>query len=134
MGSGNKFVVLATVIIVAFVLQIVLIGADRHETPGTTAVNFSKAYFKLDADMDDLLCAEMKEDEAVDVVGDYLFRVAEEARAEGFDTKACEEPQETYAEETAQDRYADDVQGQTDLQRLPELRNEETDDRRFCFA
>ena len=40
MGSGNKFVVLATVIIVAFVLQIVLIGADRHETPGTAAVNF----------------------------------------------------------------------------------------------
>ena len=86
MGSGNKFVVLATVIIVAFVLQIVLIGADRHETPGTAAANFSKAYFKLDADMGDLLCAVMKEDEAVDVVGDYLFRVAEEARAEGFDT------------------------------------------------
>ena len=86
MGSGSKFVVLATVIIVAFVLQIVLIGADRHETPGTAAVNFSKAYFKLDADIADLLCAEMKEDEDVDVVGDYLFRVAEEARAEGFDT------------------------------------------------
>jgi len=84
MGSGSKYVVLATVIIVAFVLQIVLIGADRHETPGTAAVNFSKAYFKLDADIADLLCAELKEDE--DVVGDYLFRVAEEARAEGFDT------------------------------------------------
>jgi len=84
MGSGSKFVVLATVIIVAFVLQIVLIGADRHETPGTAAVNFSKAYFKLDADIADLLCAELKADE--DVVGDYLYRVAEEARAEGFDT------------------------------------------------
>ena len=85
MGSGSKIVVIGTVIIVAFILQIVLIGADRHETPGTVAVDFSKAYFKLDADMADLLCSEMTEDEDVDVVDDYLNRVAVEARAEGFD-------------------------------------------------
>jgi hypothetical protein len=85
MGSGSKIVVFGTVIIVAFILQIVLIGADRHETPGTVAVDFSKAYFKLDADMADLLCSEMTEDEDVDVVDDYLNRVAVEARDEGFD-------------------------------------------------
>ena len=77
--------VFGTVIIVAFILQIVLIGADRHETPGTVAVDFSKAYFNLDADMADLLCSEMTEDEDVDVVDDYLKRLAVEARAEGFD-------------------------------------------------
>ena len=85
MGSGSKVVVFGTVIIVAFILQIVLIGADRHETPGTVAVDFSKAYFKLDADMADLLCSEMTEDDDVDVVDDYLNRVEVEARAEGFD-------------------------------------------------
>jgi hypothetical protein len=85
MGSGSKIVISGTVIIVAFILQIVLIGADRHETPGTVAVDFSKAYFKLDADMADLLCSEMTEDEDVDVVDDYLNRVAVEAQAEGFD-------------------------------------------------
>ena len=85
MGSGSKIVVSGTVIIVAFILQIVLIGADRHETPGTVAVDFSKAYFNLDADMADLLCSEMTADEDVDVVDDYLQRVASEARAEGFD-------------------------------------------------
>ncbi len=85
MGSGSKIVVFGTVIIVAFILQIVLIGADRHETPGTVAVDFSKAYFKLDADMADLLCSEMTEDDDVDVVDDYLNRVEVEARAEGFD-------------------------------------------------
>ena len=85
MGSGNKIVVLAAVIFVAFILQIVLIGADRHETPGTVAVDFSKAYFNLDADMAALLCSEMTGTEDVDVVDDYLKRVAAEAGAEGFD-------------------------------------------------
>ena len=85
MGSGSKIVVLATVIFVAFILQIVLIGADRHETPGTVAVDFSKAYFNLDADMAALLCSEMTGTEDVDVVDDYLKRVAAEAGAEGFD-------------------------------------------------
>lgn len=85
MGSGSKILVLATVVIVAFILQIGLVGADRHETPGTVAVDFSKAYFKLDADMADLLCSEMTENEDTDVVDDYLKRVAAEAGAEGFD-------------------------------------------------
>jgi hypothetical protein len=85
MGNGSKIMVLATVIIVAFVLQVALIGADRHETPGTVAVDFSKAYFNLDADMADLLCSEMTADEDATVVDDYIERVAAEARAEGFD-------------------------------------------------
>jgi len=84
MSSGSKIVVLATVVIVAFILQIVLIVADRHETPGTVAVAFSKAYFNLDGDMADLICSEMTAEDA-DVVDDYLKRVAAEARAEGFD-------------------------------------------------
>ena len=84
MSSGSKIMVLATVIIVAFILQIVLIVADRHETPGTVAVAFSKAYFNLDVDMADLICSEMTDEDA-DVVDDYLKRVAAEARAEGFD-------------------------------------------------
>ena len=85
MGSGSKIMVLATVIIVAIVLQFALILADRNETPGTVAVDFSKAYFKLDADMADLLCSEIAGDEDADVVDDYIQRVAAEARAEGFE-------------------------------------------------
>jgi hypothetical protein len=85
MAGSSKIVVLSTVIIVAFILQIVWIGADRHATPGTAAVDFSKAYFNLDADMADLLCSEMTADEDVDVVDDFLQRIAAEARAEGYD-------------------------------------------------
>jgi hypothetical protein len=84
MGSGSKIGIIAAVIIVAFILQIGLIAADRHSSPGTAAVDFTKAYFYLDADMADLLCTEILENEDTDIVNDYLNRVADEARAEGF--------------------------------------------------
>jgi len=85
MGSGSKIVVLGAVVIVFFILQIGLIGIDRQDSPGAVAVEFSKAYFYLDADMADMLCAELTGDEDTDVVNDYINRVADEARTEGFD-------------------------------------------------
>ena len=84
MDSGNKFMVLASVVIVAFVLQIVLIIADRHDSPGKAAVEFSKAYFKQNECMAYRLCSDVIADEENDVVGDYINRVADEARADGF--------------------------------------------------
>jgi hypothetical protein len=84
MNSGNKFVVLASVVIVAFVLQVVLIFADRHDSPGKAAVEFSKAYFKQNKCMAYRLCSDVIADEESDVVGDYINRVADEARARGF--------------------------------------------------
>ena len=85
MGSGSKFMILGAVVIAAFILQVGLIGIDRHDSPGSVAVDFSKAYFYLDADMADMLCSELTGDEDTDVVNDYINRVADEARAEGFD-------------------------------------------------
>ena len=84
MDSGNKFMVLASVVIVAFVLQVVLIIADRHDSPGKAAVEFSKAYFKQNECMAYRLCSDVLADEETDVVGDYINRVADEARAHGF--------------------------------------------------
>jgi hypothetical protein len=84
MGSGNKIMVLALVVIVALVLQVALILADRHDSPGKAAVEFSKAYFKLNECMEDRLCSDLTADKEFDVVGDYLNRVADEASANGF--------------------------------------------------
>jgi hypothetical protein len=84
MDSGNKFMALALVVIVALVLQVVLIIADRHDSPGKAAVEFSKAYFKLNECMADRLCSDVIADEEINVVGDYINRVADEARANGF--------------------------------------------------
>ena len=84
MDSGNKLMVLASVVIVALVLQAALILADRHDSPGKAAVEFSKAYFKQNECMADRLCSDLLGDEEVDVVGEYIDRVADEARANGF--------------------------------------------------
>ena len=85
MGSNTKLPIIAAVIVVAFILQIVLVMADHHESPGKAAVAFSKAYFKLNEDMEKHLCRDITEDGESDVVNDYLYRVADQARLEGFD-------------------------------------------------
>ena len=84
MDSGKKLMVAASVVIVAFVLQVVLIIADRHDSPGKAAVEFSKAYFKQNECMAERLCNDVLADGEPDVVGDYIDRVADEARANGF--------------------------------------------------
>ena len=85
MGRRNIFPIIAVVIVAAFILQIVLVMADHHESPGKAAVEFSKAYFKLNKDMEKLLCNEITEDGESEVVKDFLNRVADQARSEGFD-------------------------------------------------
>ena len=84
MKSGNKFMVVASVVVVALVLQVVLIITDRHDSPAQAAVEFSKAYFKQNECMAYRLCSDVLADEENDVVGDYINRVADEARADGF--------------------------------------------------
>jgi len=85
MGSNSKFLKIAAVIVAAFILQILLVMADHHESPAKAAVEFSKAYFKLNHAMGKRLCSEITEDGESDVVDDYLDRVADQAKSEGFD-------------------------------------------------
>ena len=84
MKSGSKVMVLVSVVIVAFILQVVLIIADHHDSPGLAAVQFSKAYFKLSPSMAKWLCREIATGEENNVVGDYINRMADEAKANGF--------------------------------------------------
>lgn len=84
MDSSNKFMVLASVVVVALVLQVVLILADRHDSPAKAAVDFSKAYFKLNDGMANYLCSDLIGDEEIDIVNDYINRVSDAARANGF--------------------------------------------------
>ena len=85
MARGAKLFVFAMVIILAFILQVVLIVVDRQEMPAKTAIEFTKAYFKLDKSMAEHLCNTLSEEAEDDVVNDYLSRVAEEARRMGFE-------------------------------------------------
>jgi len=85
MKSGNNVVVLVSVLIIAFILQVVLIIADHGDSPGKAAVQFSRAYFKLNPSMANWLCSDLTAEEDGGVVSDYLYRMADTARARGFE-------------------------------------------------
>ncbi len=85
MGSDSKFLTIAAVIVVALILQVVLMTTGHHDSPGKAAVEFSKAYFKLSKAMEQRLCKEITENGGSGVVGDYLYRVADQAKSEGDD-------------------------------------------------
>lgn len=75
---------LIAVVVITAVLQLGLIGWECRETPLSVAKNFADAYYYLDSDMQDYLCADLAEDgEAVD---DYLFQKRTEASQRGLGT------------------------------------------------
>ena len=85
MDRGKNLIAIAAVIVIAFILQVVLVIADKQETPAKAAIAFSRAYFKLDRAMGDYLCNQISEEAEGDVVDEYLNRTSEEAKAMGFD-------------------------------------------------
>jgi hypothetical protein len=85
MDSGKKYFIYLSVIIIAIVLQLILIFGEERNTPGKSAVGFAKAYFILDASMADYLCNELTQGAEEDVVGRYLQRVTDNAKAMGFE-------------------------------------------------
>ena len=84
---SNKLSVAPLVIVVgiAIVVQLALIGLDCQQTPIKVAKHFTRAYFYLDADMQDDLCAGLAEEGRV--VDDYLIQKETEASQRGLDTK-----------------------------------------------
>jgi hypothetical protein len=74
------------VVVLAVCLQVVLVFADGKQTATGTAINFSKAYFLLDADMEKYICNELAGDEDEPVVAAYIQAMTDEANARGFDT------------------------------------------------
>jgi hypothetical protein len=74
------------VVILAVCLQVVLVFADCRQTATATAIDFSKAYFLLDADMEKHLCGELTGDTDESVVAAYLQAKTDEAKARGFGT------------------------------------------------
>jgi hypothetical protein len=84
MRGGNKFIVFGSIVLLALILQAAFVIADRKDLPHDTAVKFAKAFFMLDKDMSAYLCKEITAEEGGNAVDEYLWRIAEKARAEGF--------------------------------------------------
>ena len=74
------------VVILAVCLQVVFVFADCKQTATGTAINFSKAYFLMDAQMEKYLCGELNGDEDESAVTAYLQTMTDEAKARGFGT------------------------------------------------
>jgi len=73
------------VLIAGFCVQLLLVLASTEDTPNKAVVEFSKAYFQLDRSMAERICHEQLTSDDVDVVDQYLYRVAREAKDRGFD-------------------------------------------------
>lgn len=74
------------VVILAVCLQVAFVFADGRQTATGTAIDFSKAYFLLDRDMQKYICTDLIDDDDASPVAAYLQAMNERARALGFET------------------------------------------------
>jgi len=84
MANRNYNAAWALVLILAVCLQVAFVFADCKQTATGTAIDFSKAYFLLDADMEKYLCNELTGDEDEPLVAAYLQTMNDEAADRGF--------------------------------------------------
>ena len=81
MAKDNRITGIVLVVFFGIILQLLLGMADTRSTPGKTAVEFTKAYFSLDASMSEYICKELMEE---DVVDKHITQVAQDAQVLGF--------------------------------------------------
>jgi hypothetical protein len=77
------------VVVLAVCLQVVFVFADCKQTATGTAINFSKAYFLLDADMEKYMCSELAGDEDEPVVAAYLQAMSDETETLAQDAESA---------------------------------------------
>jgi len=81
----NRIVGIILVLIFGFGVQLIFSMADAIDTPNKAAVEFSKAYFKLDKSMAKRICTEQLASEDANVVDNFLNMADKTARDRGFD-------------------------------------------------
>jgi hypothetical protein len=72
------------VLIIGLLVQLLFSVADAIDTPNKAVVQFSKAYFNLDKSMAKKICKERLASEDVDVIDQYIYLSAKEAKDRGF--------------------------------------------------
>jgi len=72
------------VLIIGLLVQLLFSVADAIDTPSKAVVQFSKAYFNLDKSMAKKICKERLASEDVDVIDQYIYLSAKEAKERGF--------------------------------------------------
>jgi hypothetical protein len=72
------------VLIIGFLVQLLFSVTDAIDTPSKAVVQFSKAYFNLDKSMAQKICKERLASEDVDIIDQYIYLSAKEAKERGF--------------------------------------------------
>ncbi len=85
MANRNNNVWWVLVLVLAVCLQVAFVFADCKQTATGTAIDFSKAYFLLDTDMEQYLCSDLAGDDE-SAAGAYLHAMTETAAQRGFGT------------------------------------------------
>lgn len=85
--DNQKVTALALVIFLAIFLQVLFAFGDMKLTPNKTVISYTNAFMQMDPAMGDYLCADLKNDEEIDHVGDFLYRQTKDANARGLELK-----------------------------------------------
>ncbi|MDL2269230.1 hypothetical protein LJC71_02935 [Desulfosarcina sp. OttesenSCG-928-A07] len=72
-------------LVLAAGLQAAFICADSKQTATEAAIDFSKAWLRLDPKMDQYLCDELRNKSEGGMIADTLYARTEDARLRGFD-------------------------------------------------
>lgn len=72
------------VLILGFMVQLLFTFTDSIDSPSKAVVQFSKAYFNLDKSMANKICKKRLATEDVDVIAQYIYLRAKEAKERGF--------------------------------------------------
>ena len=84
MEENNWSTPIVLVILAGILLQAALVGIDGRPSPHRTATAFAKAYFQLDPQLGRYLCADLADEEGVNLVAAYRDQRADQAHAQGF--------------------------------------------------
>lgn len=82
-NQGNKSMWFL-VLVIAVSLQVLFVFADCKQTATGTAIDFSKAFFMLDADMEKYVCSDLVGDDEDSAVATHLYTMKNEANERGF--------------------------------------------------
>ena len=84
MKQNSNYTWLVVVILLGAFLQIILVSADKPTAPHDVAINFAKAYHRLDPGMADYLCEDVRFIDDQDTVDAYIHMVTVRTEQRGF--------------------------------------------------
>lgn len=85
MAPINRLMPLVLAVVLGLVLQAGFTVLDCKETPYHAAIDFTRAYYRLDPAMAHRLCQTGEPEQQTAIVADFIYRTRSETKNRGFD-------------------------------------------------